>query len=92
MRRAGLGADDLLGYYKAVVCSVVEYASQVWNSGLTKGQSEDLECVQKRALHVIFPDADYDLARELSELQTLEDHREHLDRVKFENSQTQAID
>ena len=41
--RAGLGADDLLGYYKAVVCSVVEYASQVWNSGLTKGQSEDFE-------------------------------------------------
>ena len=26
----------------------------------------------------------YDLAHELSELQTLEDRREHLDRVKFE--------
>ena len=54
------------------------------NSGLTKGQSEDLEHVQKRALHVIFPDADYALAHELSELQTLKDHREHLDRVKYE--------
>ena len=41
-------------------------------------------CVQKRALHVIFPDTDYDLARELSELQTLEGRREQLDRVKFE--------
>ena len=84
LRRAGLGTDDLLGYYKAVVRSVVEYASQVWNSGLTRGQSEDLERVQKRALHVIFPDTDYDLARELSELQTLEGRREQLDRVKFE--------
>ena len=83
LRRAGLGADYLLGYYKAVVRLVVEYASQVCNSGLTIGQSEDLERVQKRALHVIFPDANYDLARELSELQTLEDHREHLDRVKL---------
>ena len=83
LRRTGLGADDLLGYYKAVVRSVVEYASQVWNSGLTKGQSEDLERVQKRAQHVIFPDADYDLMRQLSELQTLEDRREHLDRVKL---------
>ena len=42
LRRAGLGADDLFGYYKAVVRSVVEYDSQVWNSGLTKVQSADL--------------------------------------------------
>ena len=75
LRRAGLGADDLLSYYKAVVRSVVEYAGQVWNSGLTKGQSEDLERVQKRA--------DNDLALQLSGLQSLEDRRDHLDRVKF---------
>ena len=55
----------------------------MWNSGLTKGQSEDLERVQKRAMHIIFPDADYDLALQLSELQSLEDRRDHLDRVKF---------
>ena len=82
LRRAGL-LVTLLSYYKAVVCSVVDYASQVWNSGLTKGQSEDFELVQKQAMHIIFPDADYDLALQLSGLQSLEDRRDHLDRVKF---------
>ena len=83
LKRAGLGPDELLGYYKAVVRSVVEYASQVWNSGLTQGHIDDLERVQTRALRVIFPGADYDLALQVAELQTLKDRRNHLDSVKF---------
>ena len=34
-------------------------------------------------MHIIFPDADHDLALQLSGLQSLEDHRDHLDRAKF---------
>ena len=63
--------------------SVVEYASQVWNSGLTQGHIDNRERVQTRALHVIFPDVDYDLALQVAELQTLEDRCNHLDSVKF---------
>jgi len=73
LKRAGLGISDLLEYYKAVVRSVVEYASPVWNSGLTQEQSEDLERVQERALKIIFPGASYNLACQLGSVQTLQD-------------------
>jgi len=42
--------QDLLTYYKAIIKSVAEYACQAWNPGLTKGQNDNLEKLQERAL------------------------------------------
>ena len=51
LKWAGLSVDDLVMYYQAVIRSSLEYASPVWNAGLTQKHSEDIERVQKRALN-----------------------------------------
>ena len=47
LKRAGLSVDDLEMYYWAVIRSSLEYASPVWNAGLTQKHSEDIERVHK---------------------------------------------
>jgi len=42
-----------------VVRPDLEYACPVWHCGLTVAQSDLLESVQKRAIHIVYPDADY---------------------------------
>ena len=83
LKRAGLSVDDLIVYYRSVIRSSLEYASPVWNAGLTKKHSEDIERIQKRALKTIFPDADYELALQISGLDELCDRREKTDKTKF---------
>ncbi len=34
---------------------VVEYACPAWSTGITKGQSDSLEQIQKRAMYIIAP-------------------------------------
>ena len=38
-----LSADDLLGFYKSVIRSVLEYGSVVWHHHLIHAQSDKLE-------------------------------------------------
>ena len=45
---------DMLHFYIAVICPVLEYAVPVWHTGLTADLSDQLEMVQKRALRIIF--------------------------------------
>ena len=62
LKRGGLSAEDLTTFYITIVRPVMEYACQVWHSGLTKGQADALEAVQKRAMRIIFPDKNYNCA------------------------------
>ena len=59
LRRADVPTRDLLHFYTTVVRPVLEYACPVWHPGLTAAHSELLESVQKRAIRIIYPDADY---------------------------------
>ena len=56
----------------------MEYACQVWHTGLRDKQSETLESVQKRALVIISPDLSCGDALVKLGLSTLHDRREHL--------------
>jgi len=58
MRRADVPTRDLLHFYTTVL-PVLDYACPVWHSGLTIVQSDLLESVQKRAIRIVYPDADY---------------------------------
>ena len=43
--------------YKMYILPMVEFGAPVWSSGMTVVQAQCMECIQKRALHMIaFPD------------------------------------
>ena len=76
--------DSLTTVYATIVRSVMEYACQVWHTGLTDKQSETLENIQKRAMVIIFPDLSYGDALAKLGLSTLHDRHEHLCRRFFQ--------
>ena len=42
--------SDMKNFYIAVIRPTLEYVAQVWNGGITKDQSNEIERIQKRAL------------------------------------------
>ena len=52
LKKAGLPNSHLLHFYITVLRPVLEYCAPVWHYALTKAQSESLEAVQKRAIHI----------------------------------------
>ena len=75
LKRAKVSVDKMLAIYCSIVRPVVEYACQVWHGGLTKEQTDTVENIQERALHIIMPDASYDLAMQIANLTTLSSRR-----------------
>jgi len=71
LRRADVPTRDLLHFYSTVVRTVLEYACPVWHSGLTVAQSSLLESVQKRAICIVYPDADYQTSLIVAGIDTL---------------------
>ena len=69
LKKAGVQPSDLVGIYCALVRSVLEYAAPVW-SDLPVYLSEVLEAVQRRAMRIIFPYADYNTALCISKART----------------------
>ena len=57
-----LDADIILDVYRKEIRSVLEYASVVFHSGLTKKQSETLESVQKLVLRLLSNHLNLDLS------------------------------
>ena len=53
LKRVGLSSSHLLHFYITVVRSVLEYCAPVWHYALTKAQSDSLEAVQKRVIHIV---------------------------------------
>jgi len=78
LRRADVPTTDLLHFYTTVVRPVLEYACPVWHSGLTVAQSNLLESVQKRAIRIVYPDADYQTSLIVAGIDTLRERRELL--------------
>ena len=53
LKSLGANNDDLLDVYFKQVRSVLELAVPAWHSGLTLGESADIERVQRAALQII---------------------------------------
>lgn len=80
LKRASVPIGDLLHFYTAVVRPVLEYACPAWHSGLTVGQCNAIENIQKHAIRMIYSDteSDYETALIVARMDTLKDRREIL--------------
>ena len=58
LRKAGVPKTDLVSIYCSLVRSVLEYAVPVW-SAIPAYLGDILERVQRKALHIIYPNLDY---------------------------------
>ena len=83
LQRAKVSVDKMLAIYCFIVRPVVEYACQVWHGALTKEQTDTIENIQERALHIIMPDVSYELAMQIANLTTLSSRRVELCKMLF---------
>ena len=74
--RCGFAKDDIVAVYCALIRPVLEYASPVWHCGLTGSLIDDVEHVQMRCLHIIYPELSYSDALFVAGLSRLNDRRE----------------
>ena len=85
LKRAGV-PDHLITIYCALVRSVLEYACQVWSSSVQSHLKQKLEHVQKRALRIIVPGSDYEMALCRGSIPSLSDRRLRLCNKTFEKA------
>ena len=72
--------EDLTQIYTTFIRSILEQSSVVWHSGITEGQKQDFERVQKTACKIILNKKyeNYEQALNTLYLQKLEDRRKQL--------------
>ena len=85
LKRFGLDAGDLKCFYVASIRSILEYSCQVFHYGLPEYLSEVIERIQRRALHIIYPQLSYQDALDALGLQTLYSRRRALCNKLFES-------
>ena len=78
LKRADVNAKDLIGFYCSCIRSVLEYACQVFHCSLTKYLCDEIERIQKRAMHIIYPDLSYADAIVKVDLPSLVNRRDSL--------------
>ena len=56
LKRAGVSCNDLVLFYCSAIKSVLEYSCMIFHGSLHLCLSEDLECIQRRAMRISSPD------------------------------------
>ena len=59
LKRACIAYNDLVRFHCSAIRSVLEYACQVFHCNLPLYLSGEIECIQRRALRIVFPGCDY---------------------------------
>ena len=78
LRRAGVSQANILKIYLSIVRPVLEYATPVWQA-IPDYLSDAIERIQKRALKIIYPEAEsYNHALQLTKLDRMDVRREYL--------------
>ena len=85
LKRFGLNASDLKCFYVASTRSILEYSCQVFHYGLPEYLPEAIKKIQRRALHIIYPQLSYQDALDALGLQTLYSRRRELCNKLFES-------
>ena len=82
LKKLGASRKALLDIYTKNVRSVLEYASVVWSSSITKKNTAQIERVQKAAFAIVLDKqyGSYEEACAVLDMQTLSERREYLAR------------
>ncbi len=83
LKHSGINPKYLAGFYCSCISSILEYACQVFHSGLTQYLSDEIERIQKRAILIFYPELSYKNALIAANLPTLVSRREMLCRKLF---------
>ena len=83
LKRSSMSTDDLIYFYQSVIRPVTEYACVVWNSSLTKGQVDQLESIQRRAIRIVFGNDRDAVSDALNNMPALSERRDQLARQFF---------
>ena len=80
LKNYGANLNDLKEIFFKQIRTVLEFGAPVWNSGLTKAESMDIERVQKAFLHIALGNTyqSYKIALEIANMEPLEDRRTKL--------------
>ena len=90
LKRACLGPNELVQFYRTCIRPITECACPVFHDGLPVYLSHELEAVRKRAMRIIFLCFMYDEALVKASLVTLSDRRQALT-DKFRVSSTLGV-
>ena len=90
LKHAGIAHSVLVRFYCSAIRSILEYACQVFHCNLPLYLSEEIKRVQRRALHVIFPDCCYSEGLAKAGFTTLYDRRSTLCKELFSDINTQG--
>ena len=78
LKRSKVGSRELVQFFVTCIRSLIEYACPVYHDGLPDYLSNDLERIQKRAMHIIYPSLSYHAALLTTELVPLSQRRQQL--------------
>ena len=79
LKRSGMSTSDLLFIYSSIIRPVIDFASNTYHSMLSAGLSYSLECLQKRALKIIYGAVhSYEVLLKKSSIPRLSDRREEM--------------
>lgn len=84
LKRANIAAKELLTFYTTCIRPIMEYACPVFHNALPLYLSDELECLQKRAMRIIFPFVAYNDALIACNLDILSDRRRIITTKLFE--------
>ena len=85
LKGAYVNAKDLISFYCLCIRSVLEYACQVFHCSLTKYLCDEIERIQKRATHIIYPDLSYANAIVKADLPSPVNRRDSLCSKRFDS-------
>lgn len=83
LKRSSVSIDDLFHFYTVAIRPIVEYACPAWHTSLTAEQCNRIECVQKRALNIIFGCHDIAVISQFKSVSSLESRRDDICRKFF---------
>ena len=83
LKRVGINDKDLILFCCNVTRTTLEYSCHLFHHSLPKYLSDEMRCIQKRAMRIIFPDLKYREALVKVDITTLYSRRELLSKKLF---------